>query len=72
MTEDLIFEGHRDVPKNGRSDGHFLPLQDSQMHLGSKQGTLLKTTLFFQKGEPGALKASDSILNVIYAFKIIF
>lgn len=70
--EDFIFKCHIYVSRNAWNEGHFSPLQDSQMHVGSKQGTLLKTTLFFQKAKLSLLKASNSILNVIYAFKITF
>lgn len=57
ITENLIFECYKDVPKNGQSDGHFLPFQDSQMQFGSKQETLLETTLFFQKTKLGAFES---------------
>lgn len=30
---------------------------DAQMHFGSKQGTLLKTTLFFRRAKPSAFES---------------
>lgn len=35
----------------------FSSSQDAQMHFGSKQGTLLETTLFFQKAKPSAFES---------------
>lgn len=70
-TEDLIFKCHKEVPQNEWSDRHFPTLWYVQMHFGSKQGTLLKATLFFQEAKPSAFESLwlYSECFAIYAFK---
>lgn len=69
-TEDLIFLDDKEVRKSERGDGHLSALQDAQMHFGSKQGALLKTTSFFQKAKQVLWKASGFFLNILQSMHL--